>query len=140
MSGTFNLLVAPPKVGKSALMVGMISAWYHGEESYLANACTAHVRRFTSSAPTSLKVTGSRCSRGGLVTSDGELGGPVEMLWHTGAPLHLTDEGITHLGEIAAKTLGRFFCWTVITAVFPVLALRKAPAHSTAQPASSLRR
>ena len=35
MSGTFNLLVAPPKVGKSALMVGMISAWYHGEESYL---------------------------------------------------------------------------------------------------------
>ena len=35
MSGTFNLLVAPPKVGKSALMVGMISAWFHGEETYL---------------------------------------------------------------------------------------------------------
>ena len=35
MAGTFNLLVAPPKVGKSALMVGMISAWFHGEESYL---------------------------------------------------------------------------------------------------------
>ena len=66
--------------------------------------------RFSSSAPTSPKATGSRCLRGeGLVTSDGELSGPVEMLWHTGAPLHLTDEGIAHLGEIAGKTQGHCF-------------------------------
>ena len=37
MAGTTNLLVAPPKVGKSALMVGMIGAWSRGEESYLGH-------------------------------------------------------------------------------------------------------
>ena len=104
MSGTFNLLVAPPKVGKSALMVGMISAWYHGEESYLG-------QRLHGVCP-KVYIVGTDqpqndwhtlFKREGLVASEGELAGPVEMLWHTGAPLHLTDESISHLGEIARE-------------------------------------
>jgi hypothetical protein len=110
MAGTFNLLVAPPKVGKSALMVGMISAWWHGEESYLGQKLHGpcpKVYIVGTDQPESDWAT--LFKREGLVTSDGELGGPVEMLWHTGAPLHLTDEGIEHLQSIAEQNPGSLF-------------------------------
>ncbi len=110
MSGTFNLLVAPPKVGKSALMVGMISAWFHGQEFYLGQklhgACPK-VYIIGTDQPESDWNT--LFEREGLVNSDGELSGPIEMLWHTGAPLHLTDEGVKHLAEIAEENPGSFF-------------------------------
>ena len=126
MSGTFNLLVAPPKVGKSALMVGMISA-----------CVTARV--IPGSAPSwrlpKVYIIGTDqpesdwftlFKREGLVTSDGELGGPVEMLWHTGAPLHLTDEGISHLGEIARENPGSLFLLDSYHACCAVLGLEEA--------------
>jgi len=110
MAGTFNLLVAPPKVGKSALMVGMISAWFHGEEFYLG-------QRLHGNCP-NIYIVGTDqpesdwhtlFKREGLVDREGNMAGPVEMLWHTGAPLHLTEGGIAHLGEIAAANPGSFF-------------------------------
>ena len=110
MSGTFNLLVAPPKVGKSALMVGMISAWFHGEESYLGqplHGVCPKVFIIGTDQPESDWHT--LFKREGLIDRDGNMSGPVEMLWHTGAPLHLTEEGISHLGEIAAVNPGSFF-------------------------------
>tara|TARA_Y100001937_G_scaffold128707_1_gene207047 strand:- start:2484 stop:4100 length:1617 start_codon:yes stop_codon:yes gene_type:complete len=127
MSGTFNLLVAPPKVGKSALMVGMISAWFHGEESYLGqrlHGVCPKVYIVGTDQPESDWFT--LFKREGLVTSDGELGGPVEMLWHTGAPLHLTDEGISHLGEIAAENPGSLFLLDSYHACCAVLGLEEA--------------
>ncbi len=110
MASTFNLLVAPPKVGKSALMVGMISAWFHGEESYLGqklHGTCPKVYIIGTDQPESDWNT--LFEREGLVNSDGELSGPIEMLWHTGAPLHLTDEGVKHLAEIAEENPGSFF-------------------------------
>ena len=110
MSGTFNLLVAPPKVGKSALMVGMISAWFHGEESYLGqplHGTCPKVFIIGTDQPESDWHT--LFKREGLIDRDNNMAGPVEMLWHTGAPLHLTEEGIAHLGEIAAVNPGSFF-------------------------------
>ena len=127
MSGTFNLLVAPPKVGKSALMVGMISAWYHGEESYLGqrlHGVCPKVYIVGTDQPESDWFT--LFKREGLVTSDGELAGPVEMLWHTGAPLHLTDEGISHLGEIARENPGSLFLLDSYHACCAVLGLEEA--------------
>ena len=127
MSGTFNLLVAPPKVGKSALMVGMISAWYHGEESYLGqrlHGVCPKVYIVGTDQPESDWFT--LFKREGLVTSDGELAGPVEMLWHTGVPLHLTDEGISHLGEIAAENPGSLFLLDSYHACCAVLGLEEA--------------
>nr|BAR24759.1 unnamed protein product [uncultured Mediterranean phage uvMED]BAR24864.1 unnamed protein product [uncultured Mediterranean phage uvMED] len=110
MSGTFNLLVAPPKVGKSALMVGMISAWFHGEESYLGqklHGTCPKVYIIGTDQPESDWNT--LFQREGLVNRKGELSGPIEMLWHTGAPLHLTAEGIKHLCQIAEENPGSFF-------------------------------
>ena len=110
MAGTFNLLVAPPKVGKSALMVGMISAWWHGEESYLGQRLHGECPKvyiIGTDQPESDWVT--LFKREGLVTKDEELGGPIEMLWHTGAPLHLTEEGVEYLANVASENPGSFF-------------------------------
>lgn len=110
MAGTFNLLVAPPKVGKSALMVGMISAWFHGEESYLGqplHGVCPKVFIVGTDQPESDWHT--LFKREGLVDREGNMSGPVEMLWHTGAPLHLTEGGIAHLGEIAEANPGALF-------------------------------
>jgi len=110
MAGTFNLLVAPPKVGKSALMVGMISAWFHGEDAYLGqplHGVCPKVFIVGTDQPESDWHT--LFKREGLVDREGNMSGPVEMLWHTGAPLHLTEGGIAHLGEIAEANPGALF-------------------------------
>jgi len=110
MAGTFNLLVAPPKVGKSALMVGMISAWFHGEDAYLGqplHGVCPKVFIVGTDQPESDWHT--LFKREGLVDREGKMAGPVEMLWHTGAPLHLTEGGIAHLGEIAEANPGALF-------------------------------
>lgn len=110
MAGTFNLLVAPPKVGKSALMVGMIGAWWHGEETYLGQPLHGpcpKVYIVGTDQPENDWFT--LFKREGLVTKEGELGGPVEMLWHTGSPLHLTPEGVEHLQGIAEANPGSLF-------------------------------
>ena len=110
MAGTFNLLVAPPKVGKSALMVGMLGAWWHGEEHYLGQplhgACPP-VFIVGTDQPENDWNTLFR--REGLVDDAGALAGPIEMLWHAGAPLHLTEEGIQRLAEVAQENPGAFF-------------------------------
>ena len=110
MAGTFNLLVAPPKVGKSALVVGMLGAWWHGEEHYLGQplhgACPP-VFIVGTDQPENDWFTLFR--REGLVDEAGTLAGPIEMLWHAGAPLHLTEEGIQRLVEIAREHPGAFF-------------------------------
>ena len=110
MAGTLNLLVAPPKVGKSALMVGMISAWWHGQGEYLGQplhgACPPVFIVGTDQPENDWFTLFKRES---LIGKDGTLGGPVEMLWHTGAPLHLTTEGIQCLADIAAVNPGALF-------------------------------
>ena len=110
MAGTFNLLVAPPKVGKSALMVGMIGAWWRGDGEFcglrLHGTCP---KVFIVGTDQPENDWFTLFKREGLVTPEGDMGGPIEMLWHTGAPLHLTAEGIEHLGGVAAANPGALF-------------------------------
>ena len=110
MASAFTLLVAPPKVGKSALMVGMIGAWWHGEASYLGHAFHGQcppVFIVGTDQPEGDWVTLLR--REGLLGPGNTLGGPIEALWHTGAPLHLTPQGIATLAEKAAQHPGALF-------------------------------
>jgi len=110
MSGTFNLLVAPPKVGKSALMVGMISAWHHGEETYLGQRLHGVCPKvFIVGTDQPENDWHTLFKREGLIDREGNMAGPIEMLWHTGAPLHLTPEGIDHLGKVAELNPGSLF-------------------------------
>jgi hypothetical protein len=110
MAGTFNLLVAPPKVGKSALMVGMLAAWWRGDDDYLGQPLHGNCPPvFIVGTDQPQNDWFTLFKREGLVDQGEHLGGPIEMLWHTGAPLHLTNEGIEHLGELAAANPGAFF-------------------------------
>ena len=88
----------------------MISAWFHGEESYLGQplhgACP---KVFIVGTDQPESDWHTLFQREGLVDRDGNMAGPIEMLWHTGAPLHLTEGGIAHLGEIAAANPGALF-------------------------------
>ena len=110
MMGTTNLLVAPPKVGKSALMVGMIGAWSRGEESYLGH-------RLVGPCPKTFIIGTDQpesdwytiLKREGLVDSDESLSDPIEMLWHTGSPLHLNEKGINELENLAKENPGSLF-------------------------------
>ena len=110
MQGLFNLLVAPPKVGKSALLIGMIGAWWRGDNLFLG-------RHFNQPCP-NVHIIGSdqpECDwyklfmREGLIDHDGSMGGPIKNLWSADAPLTLHDEGIEAIGEIAAADPGSLF-------------------------------
>ena len=107
MAGTTNLLVAPPKVGKSALMIGMIGAWWRGEPSYLGHKLEGKcppVYIVGTDQPENDWYT--ILKREGLIQNNGELGGPIECLWHTGAPLHLNEKGIEQLETVASENPG----------------------------------
>jgi len=110
MQGLFNLLIAPPKVGKSALLTAMIGAWWHGEESFLG-------RRFNQPCP-NVHIIGSdqpECdwfklfARENLISDDGVIGGPIKNLWSADAPLTLHDDGIRAIAEIATDDPGSLF-------------------------------
>tara|TARA_B100000287_G_scaffold144271_1_gene136162 strand:+ start:542 stop:2257 length:1716 start_codon:yes stop_codon:yes gene_type:complete len=110
MAGTTNLLVAPPKVGKSALMIGMVAAWWHGRGSYLGHKLHGEcppVFIVGTDQPENDWFT--LLKREGLVSSDGGLKDPIEMLWHTGSPLHLNEKGIAELEQIANDNPGALF-------------------------------
>jgi len=110
MQGLFNLLVAPPKVGKSALLIGMIGSWWRQDHSFLG-------RGFAHPCP-NIHIIGSdqpECDwyklfdREGLINEDGTIGGPIKSLWSADAPLTLHDEGIKAIADLAAEDPGSMF-------------------------------
>jgi len=110
MAGTTNLLVAPPKVGKSALMAGMIGAWWRGDMNYLGHRLHGKCSKcFIIGTDQPENDWFTILKREGLTANNGELAGPIECLWHTGAPLHLNDKGIAELETIASQNPGALF-------------------------------
>lgn len=110
MAGSLNLLIAPPKIGKSALMVGMIAAWARGDNSYLGQPLHGdcpNVYIVGTDQPESDWFT--LLQREGLVGDGQTLADPIKMLWSAGAPLHLTTEGIEHLRLVAESDPGSLF-------------------------------
>ena len=110
MAGSLNLLVAPPKIGKSALMIGMVSAWARGATSYLGaplHGDCPNVYIVGTDQPESDWFT--LLSREKLVGNGSTLADPIQMLWSTGAPLHLTAEGINHLRQLSEADPGALF-------------------------------
>lgn len=110
MAGSLNLLVAPPKIGKSALMIGMIAAWARGDASYLGQPLHGdcpNVYIVGTDQPESDWFT--LLQREGLVGEGSTLGDPVKMLWSAGTPLHLTADGIDHLRMVSEADPGSLF-------------------------------
>jgi hypothetical protein len=110
MAGAMNLLVAPPKVGKSALTIGMVAAWARGQGNYLGHALHGpcpNVYIVGTDQPENDWFT--LLAREGLVGEGSTLADPIKMLWSSGCPLHLSQDGIRHLAYLAAEDPGALF-------------------------------
>jgi len=110
MAGSLNLLIAPPKIGKSALMIGMIAAWARGDATYLGQSLHGdcpNVYIVGTDQPESDWFT--LLQREGLVADGKTLGDPIKMLWSAGSPLHLSSEGIEHLRMVSEADPGSLF-------------------------------
>ncbi len=103
MPGRLNLVVALPKVGKTALVLAWIAAWHHSCRSFLD-------RPLIGPCPPVLVVGtdqpendwGAMLQRVGLMDDTAQLGEPFVALFHKAAPLHLDPEGIERIARYAA--------------------------------------
>lgn len=106
-----HLLIAMPKVGKSAWVLGLISAWSRGE-TFLGRTFTAPCPDVLLAWPDQGEGDVARMlAAAGLLEANGDLRPPIAALWHAGRPLHLDDEDIATLAEEAARRPG---CLVVI--------------------------
>ena len=127
MAGSLNLLIAPPKIGKSSLMIGMIAAWSRGDSHYLGaqlHGDCPNVYIIGTDQPESDWFT--LLKREGLVGEGNCLSDPIQMLWSTGAPLHLTAEGIDHLRKVADADPGALFLFDSYHACIAPLGIDEA--------------
>lgn len=107
MARCLNLLIAPPKVGKTSLALQMISQWAKGAESYLG-------RRIITPCPPVLIVGPDmpECDWGlmlkgfDLLQDDLRLKTPVVALFSAGQPITLDVEGIERIASFAAEHPG----------------------------------
>ena len=103
MAQRLNMLIAQPKVGKTSLLLSMISHWYRGQP-FLG-------RDFIGPCPP-VVIIGTDQSKAdwgqmlkdeGLITEDNALSDPIEVLWTAADPLYLNDQGLELLGKTLSK-------------------------------------
>ena len=112
MKADTTLLVALPKVGKTTLMIDLIAKWHFGCEEYLGQKLIGKcppVYIIGTDMPRSkwLPLLG----RFGLASKkDGRWyllkNGPIKGMFTQNEPIHFDDEGISVIGDLAAKDKG----------------------------------
>lgn len=121
----FNLLVAMPKVGKTSLLLAMISAWHRGEAGFLD-------RNFFGECPPVLIVGNDQpesdwcrmISVAGLPPDIGDPDiSPVVELWDAGNRLLLDDDGIEEIRQIAENHHGLLILIDSIAATVTALGI-----------------
>ena len=104
MASAFNLLVALPKVGKTSLVLAMISAWHHGEQTFLGKELVGQcppVLIVGTDQP--LQDWARMLQEASLLGEGNTIQSPLVALFHQGLPLYLDPEGIERIAEYAAK-------------------------------------
>jgi len=103
MAQRLNMLIAQPKVGKTSLLLSMVSHWHRGQP-FLG-------RDFIGPCPP-VVIVGTDQSKAdwgqmlkveGLITEDNALNDPIEVLWTAADPLFLNDQGLESLAETLSK-------------------------------------
>ena len=123
MSDT-NLISASPKVGKTTLIIEMISKWASGEDEFLGH-------KFTGKCP-KVVVIGTDMPNArwmpllhkfGLAEKVSETGyrflDPIIHLFTTDRPLHLDDQGLSKIADIVEKNPKCICLWDSYAACCP---------------------
>ena len=101
IQGTTNLIVALPKVGKSRLVCQLIGALARSDSHFLGQRLSATCPSVLIVGTDQPEQDWAQClEMAGLLTEDGRMHPCVHKLFHTGAPLHLDEEGIVTITEI----------------------------------------
>lgn len=130
MAEALNLLVALPKIGKTALVLGWLAAWIHGQQSFLDCALPS------TSCPSVLIVgTDQPESDWGRMLAHFHLlpaGRPhpqIVALFTAGRPLHLNPEGIERIAGYAAQHPGLVVVIDSLSACVSPLGLKEESAE-----------
>ena len=100
MQNRMNLLVAQPKVGKTALLLEMISKWHQNKSSFLG-------REFKNDCPSVIIVGtdqgeadwASMLRSVNLIAPDGTILDPIKKIWTAANPLHFNEKGLKTLED-----------------------------------------
>ena len=125
---TPNLVVALQKVGKTALMAGLISAWHYGTGDFLGHQLVGPCPPVIIAGPDQT-IADWRGVLGpaGLMqksTSDKwELipGGPIKRIWYKSNPVYLDEQGIEDIASQCEQHTGALLlCDTYATLIAPL--------------------
>jgi len=109
VGGDSNLIIAPPKVGKSALITGLIGAMARGERQFLGKRLNygpeaPPVFIYGTDQPGSCWA--ELFAREGLLDDDNSFKEPIRKLARSGDDLILNKEGLAQIQEDAANNPG----------------------------------
>lgn len=129
-----TLIVALQKVGKTALIAGLISAWHHGAAEYLGfplvGPCPPFIIAGTDQtfadwrsvlAPVGLMDKNTQTGKWRLTP-----GGPIKALWHRANPVFLDEQGIEDIAKQCEQHPGAVILCDTYAALTAPLGLDEA--------------
>ena len=104
MKHRLNMLIAEPKVGKTSLILSMISAWHHGEPTFLGKELIGPCPPVIIVGTDQPEVDwGTMLHAEGLMTSDCQMQDPLVAFWSAADPLHFDEDGFKLLEEVCEE-------------------------------------
>ena len=104
MKARMNMLIAQPKVGKTALLLEMIGKWKEGAQDFLGHDfigdCPPVVIVGTDQSEADW---GTMLSAVGLIQDDGTILAPIKRIWTAADPLHFNEKGFEALSAELEK-------------------------------------
>jgi hypothetical protein len=139
MAGALNLIVALPKVGKTAWVLGFLGAWIHGQQTFLGCDLPA-----TPCPPVLIIGTdqpendwGRMLAQFGLLDHNRRMNARIIGLFTAGRPLHLDAEGIDRITGYAEQHPGLLVLIDSLHACISPLGLKEESAE-VAEPVRDL--
>ena len=131
---TPNLLVALQKVGKTALIAGLISAWHYGAGTFLGHElhgpCPPVLIAGTDQTISDWR---SVLAPAGLMDQNPTTGkwrltptGPIKQLWHRSQPIYLDMEGVEEIAKACEQHPGALLICDTYAALCAPLGLDEA--------------
>jgi len=107
MRHRLNLLVAEPKVGKTSMVLALISAWHRGQPSFIGKTLIGECPPVIIVGTDQPEVDwGTMLVAEGLMSADGEMQDPLVAFWSAADPLHFDEDGFKLLDEVCSEFPG----------------------------------